>query len=223
MKAIVFDMDGVLVDSEPAHFVADAKTLNLFGAGADPEEMRGFTGIDIGDFFTIMRAKYGVSASVAELIEHKNRFLIDELRRHLPRPPGMAETIAGVTPLPLRRALASSSHRVVVDTVLKGLGLADWFDTSVAGDEVARAKPDPAIFLKAAEGMGVRPADCMVIEDSHSGVKAAKAVGMRVIAFVNPNSGPQDFSLADHVIECLPDAVRIVSDLTGRRDDRRGA
>jgi len=120
--------------------------------------------------FVRYHARKALPASVEELVQHKNRFLIHKLEEELICVFGIEETIAGVSSLPLKRALASSSFRIVVNTVLEGLGLSDWFDTSVAGDEVEKAKPDPAIFRRTADGLGVDPRECVVIEDSKRGI-----------------------------------------------------
>lgn len=213
MKAIIFDMDGVLVNSEPAHYISDAEALNLFGANVKPDDMVGYSGIGVGDFFELMRARYGVRAEIEELVRLKNRFLIRELKTSLHSVPGVERLLTGVRLLPLRRALASSSYREVVDTVLVGMGLVEWFETTVAGDEVANAKPAPDIFLKAAQELHVHPEDCVVIEDSDNGICAAKTAGMKAIGFVSPESGPQDFSHADYVVASLPEALPILAEM----------
>ena len=97
--------------------------------------------------------------------------------------------------------LGSSSVRPMVNNVLTRFGIIEYFDALTTGDEVEHSKPDPTIYLLAAKKLGVNPADCTVVEDAASGVKAAKAAGMQCIAVRNPNSGQQDLSLADKIID----------------------
>ena len=204
-------MDGVLVDSEPQHIITDLKTLANFGVTTTPEKLRGFTGLDSKRFFNTMKESFGITASVEELIQHKNRLFIDELRKVTTAVDGFYEVKKEIAQLIGIRALASSSYRDVVDTVIEEMALHDWFAVSVAGDEVAVAKPDPEIFLKTAELLGVSPQDCVVVEDSTNGIFSAAAAGMRVIGYANPLSGDQDLSGAESIITSMKDLPALIS------------
>lgn len=208
-------MDGVLVDSEPRHNAADCQTFKHFGVTLDEEILNGFTGMDIVVSFTRMKEKFNIQAPVEELISMKNNLFKAELHRNIPKVDGVNEMINKISDLSFARALASSSCRDIVDTVLNGLQLQDWFDVTVAGDEVIRAKPDPAIFLKAAELLKIEVSDCVVIEDSRNGVSAAKDAGMRIIGFRNPSSGNQDLSKAEVITDSLRDIPEIIRGLWG--------
>ncbi len=206
-------MDGVLVDSEPQHNAADYQTFKQFGVTLTDEILEGFCGMDIVVSFTRMKEKFGIQVPVEELISMKNDLFKAELHRKIPKVDGLDEMIKEISGLSLSRALASSSGRDIVDTVLNGLRLRDWFEVTVAGDEVVQAKPNPAIFLKAAELLKVEASSCVVIEDSKNGVSAAKDAGMRVIGFRNPSSGNQDLSRADVVTDSFRTIPRIIRGL----------
>lgn len=204
-------MDGVLIDSEPQHIITDLKTLSDFGVSTTPEVVCGFTGLDNRMFFTSMKETFGITASVEEMIQRKNRFLIEELQKDTIAVDGFYEMKNEIDKLIDVRALASSSFRDVVDTVIENLSLRNWFSVTVAGDEVAVAKPDPAVFLRTADLLGISPSECVVVEDSANGILSATSAGMRVIGFVNPLSGDQDMSGAERVIRSLTDLPSVIS------------
>lgn len=204
-------MDGVLVDSEPQHIVTDLETLADFGVSTTPEVVRGFTGLDNRVFFTSMKETFDITGSVEDMILHKNRLFIEELRKNIIAVEGLNEMKNEIDKLVDIRALASSSFRDVVDTVIEKLSLHGWFTVTVAGDEVAVAKPDPAVFLRTAELLCVSPQECVVVEDSANGILSATRAGMRVIGFVNPLSGDQDMSGAEQVIRSLTELPSVIS------------
>ena len=150
-----------------------------------------------------MKDIFGIKATVEELIAHKNQLLIEELRHETTAVYGLHEMTKNISKIVAVRALASSSFRNVVDTVIDELSLTGWFSVTVAGDEVAVAKPDPAIFLKASELLGVPPEECVVVEDSANGILSATTAGMRTIGFINPLSGNQDLSGAERIFSDL--------------------
>jgi HAD superfamily hydrolase (TIGR01509 family) len=129
------------------------------------------------------------------------------LREPLEPASGARELIEQLRARGLKLAVASSSPRVWVEATLAALGLAESFEAIVAGDEVARSKPDPEIFLRAAEKLGVAPAHCLVIEDSPGGVAGAVAAGMRVVAVRSPLTGGRSFAEAALTIDSLADTA----------------
>ena len=203
-------MDGVLIDSEPQHILTDQQTLAHFGAEVSLVELGGFTGMDNTLFFLRMREIFGLRVDVEELIRHKNRLLVNELQRSITAFEGLDEIRRDLPGLVHLRGLASSSFREIVDTVLCGLGMRDWFSASVAGDEVVTAKPDPAIFLKTATLLGVSPEECLVIEDSENGIESAQAAGMRTIGFKSPGAMHQDLSKANETVTSLLESLELI-------------
>ncbi len=213
VRAVIFDMDGVLVDSEPQQIQSEIDTLARYGLSLEAESLRGFTGVDNVLFFQYIQSTFGLRVSTEELIRIKNVILAEDLKRHTPPVAGLEVMKAEIEELVELRALASSSYRVIVDTVIQQLGLQGWFGATVAGDEVPTAKPDPAIFLKAAHMLGVEPWECLVLEDSTSGIQSALEAGMRAAGYMNPKSGNQDLSRAEVIIDSLTDFPAVVRNL----------
>ena len=201
VKAVIFDMDGVIVDSEPIHFESDRMTMKHYGKYITDEELSRYVGVSNPDMWAELREKYQLEATVEELLETQfsyKKLLIGD--RKLEPIDGIRELLEQLKGGEVRIGLASSSSREFIEFMLSNLGLAGYFEVVISGEEVQRGKPFPDIFLKAAQGLGVEPSDCMVIEDSGHGVKAAKRAGMRCVGFVSPNSAKQDLSSADEVV-----------------------
>lgn len=203
MSGVIFDMDGVLVDSEPVHIESDIETLQHYGITAAPQDLEGFTGVQDRAMYRQLSARYGIQEPVEAITAHKSRLLVEKLRGHTLQMPGLFDMLRSVEVLTSLRALASSSPRAVIDVVLSELGLEKWFSVTVGGDEILRSKPDPDIFLEAASGLGLNPRECVVLEDSMHGVSAAKAAGMYVVGFASAGGGSQDLRIADTVISSL--------------------
>jgi mannitol-1-/sugar-/sorbitol-6-/2-deoxyglucose-6-phosphatase len=198
-RAAIFDMDGTLVDSEAYWRVAERE---VFGA----------VGIDITDAMAAVTAPM----TPRQVTEHWYRLrpwsepslddmatavvarVAEQLRGHCPQLPGVREVLARCGTLGLKVALASNSPAQLCELVLRQLGIADHFQAVVSADHVDRGKPHPEIYLLAARLLGVQPRECLAFEDSLTGVRAAHAAGMRVVAIP---SGDQDFSdVAPHLV-----------------------
>ncbi len=181
IKAVIFDMDGVLVDSEPVIESAAISALKEYGVDARPEDFISFVGAGDGRFIGGVAEKHGLSYKEEmkdRLYEIYFQILEDKL--------GVFE---GVIPLLDRLekeryilALASSADRIKVEANLKAAGIREgYFERILAGEDVSRKKPSPEIYFKTAEKLGVAPGGCAVVEDALNGVKAAKSAGMRCI------------------------------------------
>lgn len=206
IKAFIFDMDGVLIDSEVWHLKAKLATLKFFGWDMTAEDIdyEAYIGRSTNAFFTDFIAAHPESTVDWETMARKKHDLYREMLAHDPA----FSPVAGVKELLERLqehgyiiGLGTSSVREMVDLVLNRFDLMQYFQEITTSDEVAHAKPEPDIYLLAAKKLGVKPAECCVVEDATSGIKAAKAAGMHCIAFYNPHSGRQDLSLADEVVD----------------------
>ncbi|MBN2353922.1 MAG: HAD family phosphatase [Spirochaetales bacterium] len=202
-QAVIFDMDGVLVDTEPYYLENNKRVFGELGFALPAEEYVHFVGISARRMWEELISRFRLKQSVEELIqlEYETHF------RRLAALPSL-EPIAGVMTLIERLktsgaalAIASSSPRRVIELTLAKAGLAGFFPVTVSGDDVAHGKPHPDIFLEAARRAGVSPSRCLVIEDSPRGLEGAAAAGMTSIGFKNPNSGDQDLSAADLVVD----------------------
>lgn len=204
MKAFIFDMDGVLIDSEPLHIEVKLETFRHFGIPFPPEKLPSFAGRTSKDLFTeALLAHPQAGLTWQELASFKHQRYIDRLIHDPSIQPitGVTELLRHLRSKKFRIGLASSSGRNIIEMVLRRFGIRSYFDTIVSGAELPHSKPYPDIYLKAAEGLGIPPCDCTVVEDATAGIAAAKAAGMTCIAFHNPHSGQQDLSQADRIVE----------------------
>jgi len=199
MKAVIFDMDGVIVDSEPRHERAFLDVLRQIGVG-DSHGMRfsDYIGRADREIWTDFLARHKPKQTLEELLEMKRKRVIEILRRERPVFKGLPELVKKLAGR-YRLAVASGSERQVVEEVVSLSGLGRFFEAVVSSADVARGKPAPDIFLRAAELLAISPADCWVIEDSRPGVAAGLAAGMRVIAITNTHPA-EELGAATHVV-----------------------
>lgn len=204
VEAVIFDMDGVIVDSEPIHFKSDKMTMNHYDKVISDEELNNYVGISNPVMWSELRDKYILIASVEELLE-KQLFYKKHLIGNTKLEPieGIRQLLDEIKSCGIRIGLASSSSKEFINFILNNIGLKEYFEVIVSGEDVKRGKPSPDIFLKTAELLKVEPLNCLVIEDSAHGVKAAKLAQMKCIGFNNPNSGKQDLSLADAIVNSI--------------------
>jgi beta-phosphoglucomutase family hydrolase len=205
VKAVIFDMDGVLVDSEPLHYEAEKKTLSRYGLTFNRDIHRKYIGYsNERTFWKDLIKEYGVSLNIESLMMEKKEYFNKHLHKIKLIKPAYT-LLKQLKKTSILLALASSSSNALINTFLTQFSLEDFFSVVQSGDEVEYGKPHPDIFLAAAEKLGVSPSNCVVIEDSLNGVKAGHAAGMIVIAVPNEYTKMLDFSIADHVIESLDD------------------
>lgn len=211
-KAVVFDMDGVLIDSEPLHKQIEQEMLKDLGVNLPHEEHIKFAGVG-KEMWTILKERYGYNRDVEEDDLHKEKR--DRYLKKLSSKP--IEPIAGVVELVniakeagIKMAVASSSSLENIELVTKSIGIYDDMSFIVSGDDMPRTKPHPDIFLKTAELLNIPAHECLVIEDSANGVQAAKDAEMFCIAFRNPNSGNQNLSLADNIVNHIIDVKKFL-------------
>lgn len=196
IRALIFDMDGLLVDSEPLAAKAMADFLARFGQSPRPEIAARLLGRRLPEAIAIVRDAYGLAADLDELTRMYGAMRLAALRGNLRPMAGARELLAFGREAGLRLALATSGMREHVDVSLAESGLEGLFDAEVTGDQVQRGKPAPDLFLLAAQQLGVSPAVCVVLEDAPLGVEAAKAAGMRVIAVPNERTASLPFPVA---------------------------
>ncbi|WP_114944902.1 HAD family hydrolase [Microvirga calopogonii] len=177
---LIFDCDGVLVDSEPLSCRIDAEVLTECGVPYTAEDVaREFTGVSIKDQIARIESERGIRLP-EDFTERLNRTLFARFETDLKPIAGVRDAILS---LPFPRCVASSSIPERIALSLRVTGLADLFDNIFSSTQVARGKPAPDLFLHAAKQMSTPPEDCLVIEDSVAGVQAAIAAGMRVVGF----------------------------------------
>lgn len=206
MKAMLFDMDGVLVDSEPIHFAGRKRTLRRYGLEITDEELTHYTGILSRGFLRDIAEKRGVEIPIDEAVKFAPIDFQTEFERSEIKPiDGIRDLLDGLAAKNIPMAIASSSNPQLIREMVRRLDIEKYFTALISGHEVKQSKPAPDIYLKAAESVGVAPENCVVLEDSHSGVIAAKAAGMYCIGFISPHSGNQDLSQADTIVKKIAD------------------
>jgi HAD superfamily hydrolase (TIGR01509 family) len=195
LEAVFFDQDGVLIDSEGAWDAARRAVIAETGGRWKPEATRAMMGMSAPEWSRYVRDELGVPLEPEEISARVVQRLLAGYQRDLPLMPGAVDAVKRVAARwPV--GLASSANREVIDTVLQASGLAGTFGTTVAGEEVARGKPAPDIYLEAARRLGVDPARSAAVEDSSNGLRAAAAAGMLVVAFPNREFPPDPDALA---------------------------
>ncbi|WP_055534812.1 HAD family hydrolase [Streptomyces graminilatus] len=181
--AVIFDLDGTLVDSEPNYFEASRQTLAAHGVTgftwADQEEL---VGISPRETVTLWKERYGLSAPVEEVLAEMNRRYLELARGATPVYPEMRKFVELLAGEGVPMAVASGSALPAIAAILAGTGLDAYLRTVVSSDEVAHGKPAPDVFLEAARRLGAAPVDCVVVEDAAPGSVAAHRAGMRCIA-----------------------------------------
>ena len=205
LEAVIFDMDGVLIDSEPIHFEATRALLADLGVDYVPDLDENFFGCTDRDVFRALRARYALAADEDELAAAWVARSVKLLGGPLVPMAGVPDVLHTLRRSGFRLALASSSAPPIIAATMTGLGLLDIFEFTVSGHDVERGKPLPDIFLEAARRLGLGPEALLIVEDSFNGLSAAVAAGIRCVAVPCPSTVGQDFSRA---------AVRL-SDLTG--------
>jgi HAD superfamily hydrolase (TIGR01509 family) len=181
IHALIFDMDGLLVDSEPVAERAMAEFLRRHGHELQPEVAGRLFGRRVPEAIALVAEVYALPGDLDEYVRVYNEMRLAALHGNLRPMPGAAEVIAFGRQAGLRLALATSNLRPHVDVTLAETALTGLFDAEVTGDEVQAGKPAPDIFLLAAERLGAEPAHSIVFEDAPVGVQAAAAAGMRAI------------------------------------------
>ncbi|MGO9275441.1 MAG: HAD family hydrolase [Terriglobia bacterium] len=181
--ALIFDMDGVMVDSNPFHLRKWEKLLNEHGIPFDLEELpKQIVGHRNGE---LLRTFFGPALTAAErhaLIEELEEKFRVAFKPHAEPLPGLRELIVQASEAGIAMAVASSAMRKNVEFVVDALGLRPYFRFLLNGDEVTHAKPDPEIYLKAAGKLGFDPGQCVAFEDSFVGIEAVKNAGMKCVA-----------------------------------------
>ncbi|MER6085227.1 HAD family phosphatase [Streptomyces sp. NPDC001833] len=181
--AVIFDLDGTLVDSEPNYYEATRQMLAGHGVTdytwAVHERL---VGISTLETVMLLRDRHGLRPPVAELLAETNRRYLELARTRTRAYPEMRKFVELLAAEGVPSAVASGSSPEAIEAILAGTGLGAYLRTAVSADEVARGKPAPDVFLEAARRLGAVPADCVVLEDAAPGVAAAHAAGMRCIA-----------------------------------------
>ena len=213
IEAVVFDLDGVLLDSEQVWDEVREQYVRERGGRYDAEIQRAMMGMSSPEWSRFLHEEVGVGDAPEGIATDVVRRMLARYRVELPLAPGAREAVERLgSRWPL--GLASSSNRPLIDAALELSGLAAFFRATVSSEEVLRGKPAPDVYLEAARRLGVPAERCAAIDDSHSGIRSAKAAGMRVVAIPNQHFPPGEEALEeagavlDGIGELTVEAVR---------------
>ncbi len=202
IQTVIFDMDGVIVDTEPVHHYAYNEHFKQLGIHISPEMYATFTGNSTKNIFERLKGEFNLAHDIQHLVETKRNLFNDAFDRKedLFLLEGVENLIKDLHRNGMQLVLASSSAKVTINRVFNRFGLHQYFSHIVSGEDFPKSKPHPAIFLQAATLAQTAVDDCVVIEDSTNGILAAKAAGIYCIGFDSFHSKMQDYSKADKVI-----------------------
>ncbi len=204
IEGVVFDLDGVLLDTEQVWDSAREQLVRERGGRWHDRAQRDMMGMSSVEWSRYMHDELGLKEPPEEISAEVVRRLEALYRERLPVLPGAREAVERIAARRLL-ALASSSNRELIDLALELMGVAHLFRATVSSEEVARGKPAPDVYLEAARRLGVDPSRAAAVEDSHNGIRSAKTARMRVIAIPNAHFPPDEeaLALADVVLDSL--------------------
>ena len=201
MKAVIFDMDGVIIDSEPLWDQSDSSFIEKHGLDVshDPAIKGILAGKGMPESAAILKEMYGITDTVEEMNRVRTDVLMSLYDAHLVLEKGFIELAERLKNAGVRMALASGSPYALIDYVIDRFAIRKFFHTIISSDDLPKGKPEPDIFLETARRLGVHATDCLVVEDSVNGLESAKRAGMKCVAYFRPYSdgsmGSADFKI----------------------------
>jgi HAD superfamily hydrolase (TIGR01509 family) len=205
-EAVVFDMDGVLVDTEHLWDEVREALTEEWGGRYTPDAQEAMMGMSSPEWSRYLHETVGLEPNPETINREVVRRMLVRYETDLPVVPGALQAVRRLAEAGLRLAVASSSNRPLIDAVVGRLGLSQYFEVTVSSEEVAHGKPSPDVYLETARRLGVRPKQCIAVEDSASGIQSAQRAGMRVVAYPNRHYPPS------------PDALALAAVVIGRLD-----
>lgn len=202
IRTVIFDMDGVIIDTEPIHHNAFLATFAELGIAVSAAEYATFLGKSTRNVFQHIKNRYGLSQEVETMVQRKRELFneVFDTDATLDLLPGVRRLIEDLRAHGVQLVVASSASNATIARVFDRFGLRPYFAHIVSGEDFAESKPNPAIFLHAAELAQTPVTECIVIEDAANGVAAAKAAGIYCIAYASPHSEGQNLHQADRII-----------------------
>ncbi len=200
---MIFDMDGVLIDSEPIHAAIERKLFDKLGIDVTEAVHRSYMGASNDFMYTDLRSRFNLKESVSELKERDELFRSEYFNRldTIPLNEGLISLLNEIKSAGLKLAVATSSSPKIANILLNKCGIASFFDAIVTTSEAGESKPSPDVYLLAAQKIGVSPENCIVFEDSPNGLLAAKSAGMFCLVIQSDDEIIQRLSKADYLFQ----------------------
>ena len=211
IDAIIFDMDGVLVDTEPIHIKIEKRQFKMNGISLTDEEHRQFLGTTSENMWREIGRMKQLKVSVEALINQNKTESILHFREQseIPVMPGIFELLDELNSKKYPLAVASSSDPEIIELILEKTRLKTYFQVIVSSKEAGKSKPEPDVFLLAARKLKIPPENCMVVEDSENGIRAAHSAGMYCVAYQSPDTDPKTQIDADLIVKSF-DQLRMI-------------
>ena len=210
--AIAFDMDGVLIDSQPLHYEIDMAVLKTCGYPATMETVTPYTGVSTPDRWPEYKRTLALPQPLDRLLELQTQIMIEIFTNaDLTPSDGIPSLLKFLQSRNIPCAVTSSSSHELINFVLEKCKMRQYFTHLVSGEDVKPGKPAPGIYLKAAKTLGLPPEHCIAVEDAAVGILSAKNAGFTCIAYVNPNTHGQDFTHADYVVSHFDQCREIIT------------
>jgi HAD superfamily hydrolase (TIGR01509 family) len=220
IKAVIFDMDGVMIDSERLYREACTEIVGRYGGAITPELFEKQMGLKMEETQRVVVEIADLPLTPQEFGKMYIERFLEIARERLGPNPGLVELLEFLSPR-VKLGIASSTEKGVIMEIVEQIGVGRYFQAIVGGDEISRSKPDPAIYLHAAGLLGCDPEECIVIEDSPNGIKSGTAAGMKVLAVLHDENGHLDLSGAGEVFENLIEVGEYLRRSDGLYDRRR--
>lgn len=203
IQAILWDVDGVIIDTEVLHAQVESETAKRFGIEITPSEVtKKYYGVPIEEEFKDMVKKSGKSVSVEQLLKKREEIFKEKVKLGIPPIPHSKEVLRILSKI-YKMAYVSNGEKFYIEPFFTSLGIMNFFKAGIDRDNIKESKPSPQPYLSASALLEVDPSRAVVIEDSEPGFKSAKAAGMILIAYKADHNRGFDFSLADFVVDDL--------------------
>ncbi len=214
IKAVIFDMDGLMIDSERVTYNEYVKKLHMLGFDDFTEDLyKKCLGKNKAGICQVFIDHYGEDFPMTEVWDDVHIWIDDNLKQHVPKKKGLDRLLRYLKDNGYKTIVATSSVRSRVDMILKSAGITEYFDDSICGNEVAHGKPDPEIFLIACQKLDVLPNEALVLEDSEAGIQAAYAGGIDVICIPDMKyPEPQFATMATKIVDSLEDVIKYLKE-----------
>ncbi len=205
IKAAIFDMDGLMFDTESAYSVVQTGMFIQRGMTFTNDIKRTFMGKRAREVMEALNAIWGRNEDIDALLEEQDEELVRAYRDSVEKLPGLDNLLGFLEEEGIRKCVGTSSRKFLVDILFEKFGMEHEFEFVVTGDGIKKGKPDPEIYIACISQLGVLPEECIVFEDSLNGIKAARAAGCRACAIPSEYTKDEDFSIADIVCNSLDD------------------